>query len=146
MTICIYLNIYISSYYFIVLHNLSEKQTFLCSGYYKKNNNSHTIYLFCGHFLICKASPIKLQMLLQFCLVCGLRICLTASIPFTKSCTVSDINLLFLRLKSYFLQFKRKCSSDSIVSGQKGQNRFCLTKSSFFPQTFLVWYCLTFHQ
>ena len=96
---------------------------FLCSGYY----NSHIIYLFCGHFLICKASPIKLQMLLQFCLVCGLRIRLTAFIPLPKSCTVSDINLLFLRMESYFLQFKRKCPSDSIVSGQKGQNRLCLT-------------------
>ena len=84
MTICFYLNIHIRSYYFIVTY-LSEKQMFLCSGY----------YLFCGHFLICKASPIKLQMFLQFCLVCGLRICLTASIPLPKSCTVSDINLLF---------------------------------------------------
>ena len=96
---------------------------FLCSGYYKKITIATPSTYFVEHFLVCKALPIKLQMLLQFCLVCGLRICLTASIPLPKSCIVSDINLLFLRLESYFLQFKRKCSSDSIVSGQKGQNR-----------------------
>ena len=81
---------------------------FLCSGYYKKITIAIPSNYFVEHFLICKASPIKLQMLLQFCLVCGLRICLTVSIALPKSCTVSDINLLFLHMESYFLQFKRK--------------------------------------
>ena len=33
-------------------------------------------------------------ILFGLCL-CGLRICLTVSVPLPKSCTVSDINLLF---------------------------------------------------
>ena len=45
------------------------------------------------------------------------------SAPLPKSCTISDINLLLLRKESYFLQCKSKCSSDSIMSGQNGQNQ-----------------------
>ena len=48
---------------------------------------------------------------------------MTVSTPLPKSCIGSDINLLFLRKESYFLQCKRKCSSDSTTSGKSGQNR-----------------------
>ena len=80
---------------------------FLSSGYYKKITIAIPSTYFVEHFLTCKAPVIKLQMLLQCCLVCGLRLSLTASIPLPRSCTVSDINLLCLRLESYILQFKR---------------------------------------
>ena len=46
--------------------------------------------------------------------------------PLSKTCNVSDINLLLMRKESFFLHSKRKCSSDSTDSGQKGQNLLSL--------------------
>ena len=77
----------------VAIISIRKNIMFFCNN--RREITRNLYLLFMEFFFTRKASSMNCKTLLQFYLVCGLRLRLAESVLLPKSCAVSDLNFLF---------------------------------------------------